>query len=337
MSKIMTPHDGAIPGPGPSVSASADLPPLPGTSVAAAAHASKAAAPSAWAQLLALFARSVQRALQWRLLLLWIVITVIPTLLLALPVWRALARQLDNFLHANEWSNQWNVVMMADLLGQLRGANEALAGAGIAAGLALFALIPLANGMFVAAARAPGTPGFGELLHGGLRYYGPMLRTMFLALVPLGIALGLGMLMMKGVGRYGEHAILESDVDRLRWPVLTLAGLLFAWANASVDAGRAYLALAPSRRSAIRAWWRGLKLVLRYPLRSLGLYLGVSVLAAVGLAVAGWLRLEIPSAGQAGFLVGLLLTQLIVAITGWMHFARQFAMLELARVVQAPS
>jgi hypothetical protein len=307
----------------------------PGALAAAGGPLAPVALPLNCGQFFGLFRRALQRALQWRLLLLWAVITAVPTFMVALPVWRALAHRLDDCLRASEWSSQGNVVMFADLVGQLRETGAVQAGSGLAATLLMLALVPLLNGMFVAAARAPTTLGLGELVQAGLKHYGPMLRLMLLALAPLGVALGLGSLMIKGVARYGEFAVLEADVEHLRWLALALGALLFAGADASLDAGRACLALYPSRRSAIRAWWRGFGLVVNYPARSVGLYLGITAVAGCALTIAAWLRLELPSAGHAGFLAGLLLTQLIAAIIAWMHFARQFAMFELARAVRA--
>jgi hypothetical protein len=285
------------------------------------------------------FARIVRRAMragsQWRLLLLWILIVSVPTAMLVLPIWRVVADQLDHSVHAAEWTSQWNLVMLADLGNRLAGASGALTGSDIAASLAFLGLMPLLNGLFIVASRAAATAKLGELIRGGLQEYGRMLRMMFLAIVPQGIALGVGFAASKGVRHYAEQAILESSVSHLKWAAFAAAGLLFVYANASVDAGRAFLALHPAKRSVIKAWWRGLKLVLAHPLRSLGPYVVITLAAGIALAAAAWLRVELPMASVPGMALGWLTTQLIVAISAWMHFARLFALVEVMRTANS--
>jgi hypothetical protein len=279
--------------------------------------------------------RAMRAASNWRLLLLWILIVSLPTLMLLLPVWRVVAGQLDYSVHAAEWTSQWNLVMLADLGARFKGASGALAGADVAASLAFLGLIPLLNGLFITASRAGSAVKLGALIRGSLTEYGRMLRMMLLAIVPLGIALGLGFAAFKGVRHYSEHAIRESAVTHLMWGAFAVSGLLFVYANASVDAGRAFLAVHLERRSVVKAWWRGLKLVVAHPLRSLGPYLVITLAAALALAAAGWLRVELRPGSVPGLLLGWLTTQLIVAITAWMHFARLFALAEATRTANS--
>jgi hypothetical protein len=270
-------------------------------------------------------------ALQWHLILWWLGVTALPALLLGIPLVSALDGQLDNALHAADWSRDQTVLLASDLAYQLRETALPLAGAGAVAGLLLLLLVPLLNAMFIAAARAPAPLQLGELLRGAVANYWRMVRLAVFALIPLGIALGLAALLMKAVHRYDEHAILEADVQHLRWLALAAGALLYAWASACVDAARAWLALHPTRRSAFQALWRGAKLVVRHPLRGIGLYLGIAVPALVLVLLAAALRLAMSTAGDGGMLGGLLLTQGLVAITAWMHYARQFAMLAWLR------
>jgi len=279
--------------------------------------------------------RAMRAALQWRLLLLWILIVSVPTVMLVLPIWRVVADQLDHSVHAAEWTRQWNLVALADVGDRLKGASGALAGSDIAAGLVFLGLMPLLNGLFIVASRAASTARLGELIRGAVAEYGRMLRMMFMAIVPQGIALGLGFAAFKGVRHYGEQAILESSVTHLKWAASAASGLLFVYANASVDAGRAFLALHPGKRSVVKAWWRGLKLVLAHPLRSLGPYVLITAAAALALAAAAWLRVELPAASVPGMALGWLTTQLIVALTAWMHFARLFALVEATRTANS--
>ncbi len=311
--------------------------PTPG---AAPAAAPKPAAPTGgWGLFLAQLRSGMQAALQWRLLLWWLILTGLPTLALALPAWRVLSAQFDHSLRAAELSAQANPLLLYDLIVQSRRAWDAMRGAGLAAGLLfLLVLLPLLNGMFIVAARAAHPPGMGELLRSGWRFYGKMLRLSLVAWIPLGIAMGVAAVAMKGVDRYAEHAILEADVDHLKWLVLAAAVLLFAWGNATVDAGRACLAMYPLRRSAFLAWWRGVRVVLRRrPLASLGLYLGVTIAGFVLLAILAWVRLRMPTQSGAGIAAGFVVTQAIAAIAAWMHYARQYTMLELIRATELPT
>jgi len=275
--------------------------------------------------------QAVRSALQWRLLLLWIVVGAIPTALLALPLTAFLATQLDYSVHAAEWASSVNIVMLADLMAQLKNAAGAFRGIAIAAVIALLAGIPFLNAMFVGASRSDQALPLGALLVAGLADYGPMLRLMLVSLLPLGIALGLGALVMKGVHRYADRAILESDADTATRAAEALAALLFVYAHAGVTAGRAWLAFDPNRRSAFKAWWRGAKLVFFHPLRSLGLYLTITLLAGLVLALLTLLRVELPTGTMWGFLVGFMVVQAIAAVTAWMHYARLFALLGLTR------
>jgi hypothetical protein len=252
---------------------------------------------------------AMRAASRWRLLLLWILIVSLPTLILVLPLWRVMADQLDYSVHAAEWTHQLNLVVFADLGERFKGASGALAGSDIAAGLVYLGLLPLLNGLFIAASRAVCAANLGGLIRGSLTEYGRMLRMMCMAIVPQGIALGLGFAAFKGVRHFGEHAILESAVTHVKWAAFAVSALLFVYANASVDAGRAFLALHADRRSVIKAWWRGLKLVLAHP----------------------------PIASVPGLVLGWLTAQLIVAITAWMHFARLFALLEVMRTANGAS
>ena len=112
---------------------------------------------------------------------------------------------------------------------------------------------------------------------------------------------------------------------------LGLTALLMVLAHASVDAGRAQLAIERRRSSAVKAWWAGCRLLLRRPLHGLGIYL---LIGAAGLGLAGALgvaRLNVSGASIGGFIGAVLLVQLAVAVLGWMRSARLFALVALAR------
>jgi len=283
------------------------------------------------------FGAALRAGLRWRLILLWILVTSVSTACLALPIGQLLANAMDHSVHASEWAQRLDVLMIFDMGYAQQNVMPAIAGAGESAALVLFILLPFLNGAFIASSRAVSPIKLGELIRESLRQYWPMFRMMFMALIPLAIAGVVEWATMKGVKHYGVHAILASDVNHLKWAAVVASLIVFAWASASVDAGRAFLALNPNKRSAIKAWWRGLKLVVVHPLRSLVLYVAVTAIAAILLALVAAFRLHMSATSFWGFLFALLITQLLVAVTAWMHYARQFGMLELARALQSAS
>ena len=83
-------------------------------------------------------------------------------------------------------------------------------------------------------------------------------------------------------------------------------------------------------RSVIRAWWRGLKLVLRRPLASLVVYLGTAIVG-YGLAlVFSWLRFRTGGASTGDFVLGVLATQGVVAMLAYARVARLHGFAALA-------
>ena len=80
----------------------------------------------------------------------------------------------------------------------------------------------------------------------------------------------------------------------------------------------------------IRAWWRGVKLLLRRPLATLLVYLVASI-AGVGLALLfAWLRLRVDGAAAGATVLSFLAGQGIVAMLAFGRIARLYGMGELA-------
>ena len=279
----------------------------------------------------AAIARAARLALQWRLLLLWVLWMLIPTAILGFTFYQTLSTQLDYSVHSAAIARQLDMTVFADLMAA-HGKNAAgFNSAGILALIATLLISPLLSGMAASAARAPATLGFGALTAGGLAEYPRMLRMLLWSVVPLGAAGALGGMAFDAADAHGAKAILESSADLARNLALALSILLLALAHATLDAGRAALAIERRRTSAVKAWWSGCKLLLKRPLATLGVYLAIS---AVGLALAGALvvgRINVSGASLAGFIAALLLVQVTVAVLGWMRSARLFAMVELAR------
>ena len=126
-------------------------------------------------------------------------------------------------------------------------------------------------------------------------------------------------------------AVLESSADKAAMLAALVTGLLMLLVHATLDSGRAVLALDRRRSSAVLAWCDGLGLIARRPFAVFGLYAAISLLGlalAAALAVA---RLNVPALGAGGFLGGLVLAQLAVLALAWMRCARLCGLMQLAR------
>lgn len=284
-----------------------------------------------------LLARAGRAALQWRLLLLWAACLLAPAAVMALPVWRVLGLSFDHSVHAAALAQELDLSAIADAMANFNrsGAVAMEFAAAEALGLTLL-LSPLLSGMAMSAARAAQPQGFGALLAGGWQEYPRMARMLVVAMIPLGLAAAIGGGAMAAASKYSHAAVLESDADTARLLAMLVFFLALVLAHATLDAGRAALALDRRRRSAFGAWRDGCRQLNRRSLATLGAYLAITL---AGLAVAALLavaRIHVPSVTAAGFLGAFLLTQLIVMVIAWMRVARLFAMVDLARPTRAP-
>lgn len=276
--------------------------------------------------------RAAGAALQWRLLLWWALLLLLPALVAALPVWRMLSASLDYSVHAPQLAARLDMLAIADIAGNVQERwGRALGASGMVALALTLLLSPLLSGMTIVAARAPGRLGMTALLSGAALEYPRMLRTLIWAVIPLGIAAALAGAAFNAAGNAAGNAILESDAGHASRIALLVAALVFVVVHATVDAGRALLGAERRRKSAVVAWWGGVKLLVRRPLALLGSYL---VITALGLAVAALLalaRVQVPALGAGGTIGAIVLAQLIVIVLGWMRSARLFALMALAR------
>ncbi|MDR3481512.1 MAG: hypothetical protein P4L91_12475 [Burkholderiaceae bacterium] len=286
---------------------------------------------------LAILRGAARFALQWRLLLLWLAVLLIPTALAALPFWQVFATSLDHSVYAPQLAQRLDANSVADLVTVLQLNAIALKSAGIVSLVMSLLLSPFLSGMAITAAKASERLGFGALIHGGVAEYGRLLRLLLWGALPLGVAGGLGAGAMHLADKFAEKAILESNADLARHAALLLCVVLFLIADATLDAGRAQFALSVRRRSAIKAWWRGLKLIFKRPLASIGLYALLSVIGFVAAAALGVLRMNLPHASVLALPASLLLMQLSVAAIAWLRGARLFALVQLAGDASAPA
>jgi hypothetical protein len=277
-------------------------------------------------------ANAMRAALQWRLMLWWALLLLLPTLAASLPVWSMLGANLDHSVHAAQLAERLDMLAIADLAGSVRERfMPAIGGGGMVAVALTLLLSPLLAGMSIHAARAAKRPGFIDLLAGGAQEYARMFRMMVWSVIPLALAGILAGAAFKIAGKTAESAILESDAEQASRLALIAAVVVFALVHATIDAGRALLANERRRRSAIVAWWGGVRLMLRRPLTLLGVYVVVTGLGLLLAALLALARLHVPALGAGGTIGAVLLTQLVVLVLGWMRSARLFAMMALVR------
>lgn len=280
---------------------------------------------------LTLTTRASRAALQWRLLMLWAGLLLIPTILAVIPLWRTLSASLDQAVHAAALAHKLDLMTLADLVANAGRNGAAISQAAITGIVLALLLSPLLSGLVVTAARAPAPPGFGPLLTGAFGEYGRMLRMLLWSIVPLGLALAIGAGALKLADKHAAKAILEADADLARHLALLLTGLLFLLACATLDAGRAALAVDRRRTSAVKAWWRGLGMLRRRPLACLAIYLVITLLGLALYALLGVARLNLAAPGPLAIVAGLLVTQLAALVLAWMRSARLFALIDVKR------
>lgn len=272
----------------------------------------------------------LKSALQWRIWLLWILATLVPTLLVAVPLWSTLDMQFGHSVHAGEIAAGDNVALLMQGFGELSEHMRWLPGSFGASTVLMLLLSPWLTGMVVAAMRSGRRLGFGELIRGGLAEYWRLLRMMIWSLLPLGIALAVGGGILGALKDGTENATLASEVDDATRTGLIVLAVLFVLAHATVEAGRGWLGADLALRSVIKAWWRGLMLLLRRPLATLLVYLVASIVG-YGLALLfAWLRLEVDGVGGSAALLGFLAAQGIVAMLAFGRIARLYGLGALA-------
>jgi len=271
-------------------------------------------------------AASAKFALQWRLLLLWVVVLLIPTCIMTLPLWQIIASQLNYSVHAGELAHQLNMNAINDIISVMVTNKLLLQEAGIGALIFTLLLSPFLSGAIVTAARATTPLPLGKLIHGGLTEYWRMFRMLVWAIIPFGIAGAITAGVMQWSDGYAEKAILESSANFAAHLALIVSVVFFVIADATLDAGRAQFVYSTSRRSVIKAWWKGLTMVVKRPLTTLGYYVLITLIGLVLVVVFGLLRKNLGDVHVPGFVLGVILTQLIAASLAWMKSARLFAL-----------
>ena len=269
--------------------------------------------------------------LQWRLLLLWVLVSLLPTMVVALPLWTTLDVLLGHSVHADTWARHFDGLMFGDVYTALARDTPWIGMAFVAGMVLAFAISPFLTGMAVASGRAGRALSFGGLLQGGATEYGRMLRLLLLSILPY----GLFGLVAKAASSFADDkldlALLPATADMYSYGALAVALLFFVIAQAVVESARAQFVADIVLRSAFRALGRGFMQFVRRPFGSLLLYL-VITLVGTGLAalIAAW-RGHTVAAGS-GLVVAFLIVQLGVVVLGWMRTARLLALAGIAAV-----
>lgn len=273
-------------------------------------------------------------ALQWRLLLLWLVFLLLPTAIVAWPLWRVLAGLLDHSVHAAAWAQHLDGFMLAGVSRAISEQIDWLRGVSTLAMLLTVLIGPFLAGMTVAAGRAGRVLGLGQLLQSGVIEYGRMFRVLLWSLLPYAAVIGGAKLVFDMTDKHANLAVLESRADLYQHLALAVVGVLFVLAHAMVESARAAFITDAGLRSATRAFGRGVMQLLRRPASTLVSYLLIGVVGyGIALGFGLW-RLHTPAIGLGGFMLALLLSQLAMLAIGWARITRLFALAEVGRSLQ---
>jgi hypothetical protein len=280
-----------------------------------------------------LWRRALRGGAQWRLLLVWVAGLAIPALAVYEPLRFVLGDALDHSPRAAALVAALDGSAAIDLLHAL-GSRESRAALQTGLGLATILAVlvsPLLAGAAVTAARASEPPRLHQLLRGAGEWYGRMLRLLLVGVIPLGLASAISAGAFKGASRRALQVYTEGSAAAGTRAAIAVAAVLFFLAHVTLDLARGVFAAQPERRSAFLAWWHGVRVFLRQPLRVLGLALLGTLLALALAAGLMLVRLQITQGTAATVLLALVLSQLAVAAIGWGRAVRVIGLAELVR------
>lgn len=177
------------------------------------------------------------------------------------------------------------------------------------------------GGAIISAVSAEEPPRTADLLSGGGRVFGRMIRLMFLGLPLVAlVAGGAGFALFRGLAWLTEGWRSEPAVFGARAvAVLALLGA-GAWAAAAYDLMKVE-AVAKGEHRARYAFARGLESAVRRPLALLGLYLPFAA-GILGITLAAsLLDVRLPRSGWVMVAVGVLLQQAVALSRAWLRVA----------------
>jgi hypothetical protein len=272
---------------------------------------------------LAVLSSACRRALQWRLLLLWLLAEALPLVLAILPLWAAIADKLDESPLARRVVEDFDASLYADVWTSLLRDRGPAGAAG--ASIVLVLLLPWLSGTLLTAARDSERPDLASLVRGGVAEYGRMARLWLWSLLLLGLAAAGGKGLLGLADRRVAKLVLAGDAEHLLLAARGGVLVLFLLVHTTVDATRAQLALEPQRRSVVIAWWRACVRLVCRPIH-LAFYLIITFAGLSLTALFVYARLRIPAVGGLGFSSAFLLGELGTAALVWMRCARVFAL-----------
>jgi hypothetical protein len=268
---------------------------------------------------------AARSALQWRLFVLWMVALLLPTLVFAIPFFQLFSAQFDFSADAAALARHLDFDNLDDLVSLFQQQKIMSQAEPVAVALAL-AILPWLSGVTLAAVRATAPLGFAAMTRAGFSDYWRMLRMSLWSLIPLAIAMAIGMGLGKAVEQYGEHATIEANVDNLRHLTQFISFLVLLIAQLTVEAARAQLALDSRLRSGLRAWFRGLKLLRRNPGATFVTFLLLTIAGGIVLSIFAVVRINLAAIGPLGLALAFIVAELIVVTVAWMKSARLFAL-----------
>lgn len=275
---------------------------------------------------------SMIAAVQWRLLLLWLLIMLIPATVVALPLWTMLGGVMDTSVHSVEWAQHFNDLMFTDVIMSLFDHPEWLTTAMLVGLLLTLLLSPFLDGMIVGSGRAGRRLGFGALLQNGFVEYGRMFRVMLWSVLLYGVLAAVFGMASHMVEKHADAAVLQSQVDTYHSVAHWVLLIVFVLVQSIVESMRSAFIADTSLRSATRALGRGFRQLFKRALPTLLFYIVVTLIGLLLASVFAVARIHVTAFGF-GLLIALVLGQLIVVAIGWMRTARLFALAEVARSI----
>lgn len=270
-------------------------------------------------------------AAQWRVLLLWLLALVALACFGIGPLAGALSTALDHHPDAAKLAHGGNASQIGELVSMVSKSSGGAIAASIKSAIVMALLLsPWLTGLASHSIHAGRAPGLVSLFTGAFREYPRQLGLSLWSLLPLLIGFAVFGGLTHWASQHADAATLETSARSAKRLALIVGGIAVLLAHASIEAARGFFAVRPDTANPVKAWWRGVKLLVRRPLQTLGLY----VLASLpGLLVAFLLllvRVRIEAVGWGMWLAAFLVVQLGIAALAWSRVARLRAMALLA-------
>ena len=280
-----------------------------------------------------LLTRALRRGSQWRLLLIWWAAHLMPAVIAGLPLMAFFERHLGHSTRASSLLPRLDgpsLLELARLLGE-NGSGPAI-GFGLGGGvLVLLMSAPFAAGAAIAAAQTDDALDLRRLSAAAAGLYGRMLRTLLGGLVLLAAACGIAAGAFALANHANNRLLSETTADR-NWLLASIpAALAIFVAHLLVDTARAQFAADNSRRSAVLALGRAVRLFVKRPLKIVVIGLTGGAAALLPAALFMGLRLELKQTSAVVIGLAWLLAQAAQASIGWGRNTRLFALAELSR------